>query len=433
MVILICLLTTLFTTNPRAQSATPEINDLADLSEAIDKIRLRTATPGIAIGLVQSGKPDWQYYSGVSDLKTRRPFDKNSQFRFGSIAKMIVSLSLLKLAEEGKIDLDAKLTNIAPEIEFSNPWEPTHPIRIVHLLNHSTGWDSPHFTENRPLSTTPITIIDALTAHPHSRVSRWQPGSRVAYNNTAFLAAAYIVEKVTELSYETFVEQTFFSPLNMSHSGYYFSDTYRESAVSLYSNNQLQPYQHLNNRAAGGLNSSIDDMLQLLKLLARESPSSVASPALLKAFRTPSGTKATNEGLTFTWGLGNQLFHANGIPLYGHEGSLRGTNAILVYNPVYAFGYVIVGNSNSPAVSQIHARLSDYLTRNIHQPEVKVMRKLSTADKELAGWYKNAAPISDKFSFIQTIIPWKFNVGETTALIKPMIGAAPRLLIPNET
>lgn len=429
--IALCLLGALFSGPSTTQAAVKhkQINSLEELGIAIDQIRLRTNTQGIGVGVIQAGQPNWLYNSGIANIQSKKPLNDNSQFRFGSISKMFVALSLLKLEEQGKLSLNDKLQVLVPEIEFSNPWEATKPLRVVHLLNHSSGWDSPHFNEQKTLSATPIAIIDALNTHPHSRLSRWQPGSRVAYNNTGFLAAAYLVEKVTGEVFESYITRSFFEPLSMSSSGYYFSDKYRESAVSLYINKQEQPYHHLNNRAAGGLNSTMKDMLSFAQFLVSEKTTNIVSQNVLESFRMPTGTLAAEQGLRFAWGLGNQLFHANGVSLYGHEGSLRGASAMLIYNPEHQFAYVIAGNSNSPAVSQIHRLISHYLTKEITIPKVKAEREVSQEDKALSGWYKNAAPISAPYSILSNIIPWQLNISDIGSTIKPLVGSPPRILI----
>jgi CubicO group peptidase (beta-lactamase class C family) len=415
---------------PAAQTA---VTNMEELSAAIDEIRLRTNTPGLAVGVIREGQANWQYYSGLANLQSKTPLSENSQFRFGSISKMFVALSVLKLAEQGKLSLNDKVSKVAPEIEFSNPWEASHPLKIVHLLNHSSGWDSPHFAEQKTLALTPVAIIDVLNAHPHSRKSRWQPGSRIAYNNTGFLAAAYIIEKATGETFESYVASNFFAPLSMTNSGYYFSDTYRESAVTLYVNGQQQQYRHLNNRAAGGLNGTIGDMLKFAQFLISKQTTNILRQEALDLFRKPTGTRSSELGIDFSWGLGNQLFHANGTLLYGHEGSLRGANAMLIYNPVHKFAYVIAANSNSPALSQVHRLLSHYLTKDINVPNVVAERKLNHADKAISGWYKNAAPISAVFSIASTIVPWKLHISDEASFIKPLFGSPPRQLIADAT
>jgi len=62
-------------------------------------------------------------------------------FRIGSITKSFVALSLLKLQEQGKVDIHAKVAEVAPELKIVNRWDATDPIRIVNLLEHTTGFD----------------------------------------------------------------------------------------------------------------------------------------------------------------------------------------------------------------------------------------------------------------------------------------------------
>ena len=62
-------------------------------------------------------------------------------------SKTFVALALLKLQEEGKINLYARLQDVAPKIPFKNRWETTHPVRIVNLLEHAAGFDDMEFSE----------------------------------------------------------------------------------------------------------------------------------------------------------------------------------------------------------------------------------------------------------------------------------------------
>src|SRR5690606_34310887 len=101
----------------------------------------------IGIALVNEEGPYWVAGWGKANLATGEAADQDTLFRIGSIPKMFVALAVLQLQEEGKLSLDDKLRDLAPEIEFENPWEDTHPVRLVHLLEHTTGWDDIHLTE----------------------------------------------------------------------------------------------------------------------------------------------------------------------------------------------------------------------------------------------------------------------------------------------
>ena len=96
----------------------------------------------------------------------------------GSTSKIFVALAVLKLVEQGKLSLDDTLADLAPDVAFENPWEETHPIRVVHLLEHTTGWDDIHLPEYAHNQPDPVSLKEGLDFHPHSRISRWRPGSR---------------------------------------------------------------------------------------------------------------------------------------------------------------------------------------------------------------------------------------------------------------
>lgn len=66
---------------------------------------------------------------------------------FVSTGKTFASLAILQLVEEGKLSLDDSVKELAPEVWFENRWEESDPIRTVHLLEYTTGWDDLHFRE----------------------------------------------------------------------------------------------------------------------------------------------------------------------------------------------------------------------------------------------------------------------------------------------
>ncbi|HEY8941380.1 MAG TPA: serine hydrolase, partial [Cellvibrio sp.] len=130
---------------PPEPDPTPQTLD--ELKAAIEKIRAETNTPAIGIALVNKDGPYWVAGLGEANTETHAPADENTLFRIGSISKMFAALAILKLQEEGKLSLNDKVRDLVPEIEFENPWEETNPVRIVHLLEHTTGWDDIHLAE----------------------------------------------------------------------------------------------------------------------------------------------------------------------------------------------------------------------------------------------------------------------------------------------
>ena len=128
-------------------------------------------------GWVDESGPLWVGSLGKANLESAVGADEETMYRIGSTSKMFVALAVLQLVEQGRLSLDDRLADLAPEIEFENRWEDSDPVRLVHLLEHTTGWDDIHLPEYAHNDPTPATLKEGLDFHPHSRESRWVPGS----------------------------------------------------------------------------------------------------------------------------------------------------------------------------------------------------------------------------------------------------------------
>jgi len=94
-------------------------------------------------------------------------------------------------------------------------------VRVADLLEHTTGWDDMHLREYAKDAPASMGLREALDYDHHSRISRWPPGTRMAYCNSGPAVAAYIVEKITGQRFEDFVEQNFFGPIGMKTATYF--------------------------------------------------------------------------------------------------------------------------------------------------------------------------------------------------------------------
>ena len=344
---------------------------------------------------------------------------------------MVVGLAVMKLVAAGELSLQDRLADLAPEVEFDNPWEQQHPVRVIHLLNHTTGWDAPHGPELAGQQGKPLDIASALALHPQSRHSRWVPGSRSAYNNTGPLVAAYIVEKISGMRFEDFVQTRFFDPLAMQSSGYYFDDQYRSNAANLYRGREALPYWHLPNRAAGGMHSSLEDMIRFVHFMQR--PDEVVNGDILagdviRAMELPSGSDAAAAGLEVDWGAGLTSFHHKGMVFYGLEGALPGARALVAYQPGGRQGHIVLTNGNTPAAGRIHELLSDYSTAELGAAPVHVTAADGHPEASLAGFYRIISPVAERFRIATRLMPWKMTVGEHSVELSPVIGGKPRKL-----
>jgi len=385
---------------------TPQTLD--ELKAAIEKVRVESGLPGLGIALVDQNGPYWVAGLGEADKTSHKPVTEDTLFRIGSTSKMFVALAVLKLVEEGKLDLSAKLSELVPELYFENSWEKTNPLLLVHLLEHTTGWDDISFAVYSKQDAT-MSLKDALDFHPQYRKSRWIPGTRFAYNNGGPAVAAYIVQKITGQNFEDYVQAQFLNPLQMPSTTFFESDDFKQRGASLYSfDGKKQPYWHLILRPAGSMNSSARDMANYLQFLIGRgtfNQQQLISAASFSRMETPTTTLGAQAGTNAGYGLHNYVtgYEAKKLAFRGHDGDLAGGHCRLSYIPELGVGYVLLFNEdNMVALDKIPKLIRAFLTKDINKPAATIA-PLPEKLHALEGYYISIAPRSD-FAHIFTQI-----------------------------
>ena len=374
----------------RAEADQPQ--NLEQLRQRIEGVMKETGTPAIGIALVNRDGPYWVAGWGTADRKARRKADEDTLFRIGSISKMFAALAILKLEEEGELSLNDRVRDRAPEIQFENPWEDTHPVRIAHLLEHTTGWDDIHIAEYAFAAPDSMTTREGLDVHPHSRISRWVPGTRHAYCNSGAAVAAYIVEKVTGQRFEDYVAETFFTPLGMTSTSYFKTALYDERGATLYMAFRPQEYWGIIHRPAGSINSSARDMAHLVHflLLRGSTPATqIVSPTSIDRMEVSKTTLGASAGVIGGYGLANYTtgHKALNVAFHGHNGGVNGGLAELSYVKELGEGFVVmINDGNGATLGQVSEFIRDHLLRNTKQPET-ANADLPAQFKKLDGYY----------------------------------------------
>ncbi len=380
---------------------------LDQLKIAIEKIRQDTNTPAVAVALVNKDGPYWVAGLGEADREKHLKADENTMFRIGSVSKMFVALSIMKLVEEGKLHLNDELKVLAPEIKFENKWEKTNPILLAHLLEHTTGWDDLHLAEIGFEATDESLLIDALNYHPDSRKSRWVPGTRHGYSNIGPAVSAYIVEKVTGKKFENYVQESFLNPLHMQTTTFYHSKDYEAHGAKLYMNNELIDYSYPIYRPAGAMNSSAKEMANLIHFFIQRGKfnnTQILTAESIQRMETPKTTLSAAAGVIAGYGLHNTTSgHSDyGVAFHGHTGGIPGALAVVKYSPELQAGYVVFTNTMGSAIWQISDSIDGYLLKNVQKVEphsTPISSKLIAAQ----GIYVRANPSNEIMRFVTEI------------------------------
>jgi len=381
-----------------------------ELRAKISGILLREQVPGAGIALVDGDQILWAGGVGVADRATGRPVTADTLFRTGSITKSFVALALVQLAEQGRIDLDAPVAALAPELAIGNRWAAEQPITVAHLLEHTAGFDDAHPNElYAPIAAEALPLAAVLAHNPASRVARWRPGSRHSYSNPGYTVAAYLIEKVTGWSYEDVLARALLAPLGMTGAALRWSPAVDARLARGYGDGDAPvPYAALYHRPAGTLMASPRELAALVQLAlgrGRFGGRAVISPAGMA--RIERSETAALEAGDASYGLGNFGDVSERVPIRGHNGRVDGFLSSYGYLPGQGTGFVLLVNSTrSPgAVAAIRHLLVEYLLRH---EDVPPPPRAGVPEAELARWtgtYHSAAPRHQLLAFLERLMP----------------------------
>jgi CubicO group peptidase (beta-lactamase class C family) len=202
--------------------ACPSISASAQASSAqIDAIfsGLRsTNAPGAAVLVVRNGRLVFRRGYGVTDLRTLRPIDAQTNFRLASLTKQFTAACIMLLVRDGKLHYDDHLTDVFSEFPAYGK-----PITVRNLLNHTSGLPAYEDILTAQYPNTPddqipqIHDAGALKLLEKQTAARFPAGSKWEYSNSGYVVLAQIVEKVSGKSFGQFLQERIFVPLKMNH------------------------------------------------------------------------------------------------------------------------------------------------------------------------------------------------------------------------
>lgn len=394
---------------------------IAELQQQLEKILTETHTPGISIAIVHRDGPEWVAGLGQSDVASKSATTPDTLFRIGSTSKAFASLAMLQLAMEGKLSLDDSVHKLVPEAWFQNPWEATDPVRVVDLLEHTTGWDDLHLREYAKDAPN-IGLREALDYDHHSRVSRWRPGTRMAYCNSGPAVAAYIVEKITGQRFEDYVSQNLFAPIGMKTATYF--EAASPQLTTLYHPDGKTPYPYWNilYRPSGAINASAKDMAAYVQFYLNRGTvngAEVLPASSIDRMEIPTRSWGAKEGLKTGYGLSNYGSIQDGFIYHGHNGGVAGGLTEMAYLPDYGVGYFYSINAgNGEAFGKIGKAIRAYITRDLQKPLLPPVAPLPSNADAYVGWYELDSPRNEMSHFIERligIVHIRFNDGKLLA------------------
>lgn len=320
-------------------------------------------------------------------------------FAFGSVSKGFAALAALQLQEKGKLKLTDTVRQWVPDVAFVNPWEATDPLRLVHLMEHTSGFDDIHLREYALNDPTPIALKDALAYGASSRVCRWPPGSRMAYCNSGPAVLAAVIEKASGERFEDYIQEHFFNPLHMDSASYFYTPAVQQKLTKLYHSDGITPYPYWNisYRPAGSINASARDMANYVRFYLQRGSldgTQLLQAASIERMETTESLPSSKLGKVAGYGLYNFATLEGAFVFRGHNGGVMGGLTQMAYLPDQGRGYAVMINSgNGKALARIGGLVRQYVVRGLTPPPLPpVVSVPAELRRHYAGYYQGISP-----------------------------------------
>lgn len=330
-ILVIAVLSLLVSVAPVLADTPPLTPERVD--EVVTKLMKEKNIPGLSIAISMPGKTIERSY-GIANKEHNIPVVKDSVFEIGSISKTFAAIGILMLQEQKKLSVTDRLTKYFPQYP---QW---HDITLKHLLQHTSGitemTETEPFKNNQQKDWTPREVIARMTAEPLD----FEPGQNAVYSNVGCIILGLVIEKVTGISYDDFLNERILKPLGMNHtmlgstsaiipgrvSGYVYTGKLMNAPFA----SLVLPW------ASGGMTSTASDLIKLTKvftakaLLSKRSVSDMFAPARLN-----NGTEFVLPGstlnMTFGYGLDSIIAGKRVIP--AKTGGISEFNSFFAYFP----------------------------------------------------------------------------------------------------
>jgi CubicO group peptidase (beta-lactamase class C family) len=422
--------------SPSKPPELPHPATLDELKQAMAHVVTDTKIPGAGVALISRGQLLWCGGFGKADIAAQRDITCDTEFRVGSISKTFVALALLQLEQAGKIDLRARLRDLAPEVPLRNRWVSTDPVRVVNLLEHTAGFDDMHFSEVYNYDDAPgMPLLKVLQAHPHPQDVRWPPSTRFSYSNPGYGIAGYLIQKVSGQPFDAYIRANILAPLLFTAGDFDLTDANRALLAQGYQGNppHLVPYKNIYLRPAGDLKASPAELARVVQFFLRRGATGDIPgirPESIARMEYPATPLSARNGLRLGYGLANYSEIQAGVVTHGHDGGIDGFISTYRYMPEQNWGFVVLLNSDSSgkALRDLGTLAADFLSRDFPKHQQPVIA-LAPADlRKFAGYYASRAPRNQFFAFMDELTGGdRIRVRGDILVRSPLFGAGEAL------
>ncbi len=342
-IILICIY--FITLGKISSQLTPDTNPKKEILESsIPGLMEKHKVPGLAISMLEKGNSIFHKSYGMADLEKNIKVTSATGFNVGSISKVFTAVGILALVEDGIINLDDPVEKYLTRWKLPLSSYDHNKVTIRALLNHTAGISIhgyPGFTDKASLPS----IEESLDGNngPARENEKAEviiePQSQFKYSGGGFTILQLVIEEVTGESFETYMQEKVFSPLNMNSTTFEVTQDVLASSATPYDENQLPlPIEYFTAKGAAGLHTTMEDFIIFVESIL--SGDSVITSSSIDLMTTPTEVSGN------LYGLGMYKFNMRPIIMNGHAGSNTGWQSAFFIDLKTDSGLIMMTNGD---------------------------------------------------------------------------------------
>lgn len=346
------LLAILISFSLSAQKDSKEIDQfVSELDQKIPQLLNDFIVPGTAIAIIENGEIILQKGYGYSNIDKGTKVTNTTGFNIGSISKTIAAWGVMKLVQEGKIDLDAPAEKYLTRWHLPESEYDSNEVTIRRLLSHTAGLSLHGYPGWSPKDTLP-TIEESLNGKNNGpgRVEIiMEPGTKWKYSGGGFTILQLIIEEVTQQKFEDYMQAEILNPLGMTSSSYTIDQKVLKASSLEYNNfGEEIDFELFTAQAAAGLHTTIEDFTKFAQSSLYVSKNNkkhqqILSASYLQQMMEPAPASNGRYGL----GYSVDSIQGTSVTLRGHGGANSGWHAYLQVDPVTNDGFIMVTNGGA--------------------------------------------------------------------------------------
>ncbi|MEU4063851.1 serine hydrolase domain-containing protein [Streptomyces wedmorensis] len=303
--------------------------------------------PGASVGILADGRTSFVNH-GVTSLDHPRPVDEHTVFPVASISKTFTATALLRLVEEGKVELDAPVRRYVPDLVLADE-DAAARITVLNLLSHTAGLDW-NLVDTEGEDGSLAAFVAQLDRLPFVA----EPGARASYSQAGYNLAGRIVENVTGRTFEQAVSAMVLEPLGLADTVFDADDVMIRPFATGHVHGEggelkaARPWKAFRagtrgNNPGGGIASTASDLLAWARFHLGDGDGLLHADTLhgMREETVPLRGSTLGDG----FGLGWFRRPVDGVRTIGHGGSGNGQYAELHLAPGHDFAVTTLANS----------------------------------------------------------------------------------------